>query len=275
MDIRAILLDFDGTALQKDQTYISFRNKHALDAAMKKGIEVIPSTGRNEDMFPPQIAADERVRYWVTSNGARVVDRKTGEIIYQSLFTPEESAEILRIFEGQGIYSEIAAAGKIYMEKAVCAHLENYPVPPHHVWFLELGRQIELDCMSEYFLEHRIGIEKVNIYGVPEEKQQPILDALEKTGVVDVFEGAGVDIQFFPKRLNRVEALETLFGRLGIGYENVMALGDSTLDAPAIEKSGIGVAMGNASDRVKQLADYVTASSDQDGVAQAIEKFLL
>ena len=54
-----------------------------------------------------------------------------------------------------------------------------------------------------------------------------------------------------------------------------MALGDSTLDAPAIEKSGIGVAMGNASDRVKQLADYVTASSDQDGVAQAIEKFLL
>ena len=161
------------------------------------------------------------------------------------------------------------------MEKAVCAHLENYPVPPHHVWFLELGRQIELDCISKYFLEHRIGIEKVNIYGVPEEKQQPILDALEKTGVVDVFEGAGVDIQFFPKRLNRVEALETLFGRLGIGYENVMALGDSTLDAPAIEKSGIGVAMGNASDRVKQLADYVTASSDQDGVAQAIEKFLL
>ena len=57
MDIRAILLDFDGTALQRDQVYISYRNKQALIAAMEKGIEIIPSTGRVEDMFPPQIEA--------------------------------------------------------------------------------------------------------------------------------------------------------------------------------------------------------------------------
>ncbi len=275
MDIRAILLDFDGTALQSDQTFISFRNKSALERAMEKGIEIIPSTGRVEDMFPPQIAADARIRYWVTSNGARVVDRRTKEIIYQSLFTPEESAEICRIFEGQGIYAEIAANGLIYMEKEICDDLGKHAVPPHHVWFLELKRQVAVEKPSEFLLKNAIGIEKVNLYGVPAEKQKPILDALSATRVVDIFEGAGRDIQFFPKRLDRMEALDTLFARLNIGYENVMALGDSTLDAPAIFKAGIGVAMGNAPEWIRREADFVAAPYNENGVAQAIEKYLL
>ncbi|MGI6402863.1 MAG: HAD hydrolase family protein [Oscillospiraceae bacterium] len=275
MNIRAILLDFDGTALQRDQVYISYRNKQALMAAMEKGIQIIPSTGRVEDMFPPQIEADKRIRYWVTANGARVVDRQTKEVIYQSLFTPEESAQVCRLYEGQKIYSEISANGLIYMEKEICQDLGSYPVPPHHVWFLEEGRQVELDKPSEFFLNEKIGIEKINIYGVPEEKQQPLLKALEDTGFVEITPGAGKDIQFFPKRLDRAKALEALFERLGIGYENVMALGDSVLDLPSIERAAIGVAMDNAPDSVKKVADFVTAPFDQDGVAIAIEKYLL
>ena len=275
MSIKAILLDFDGTALQRDQVYLSPRNMYALKKAMDKGIEVIPSTGRVEDMFPPQIEADQRIRYWVTANGARVVDRHTGEIIYQSLFTPEESAEICRIFEDQKIYAEISANGLIYMEKDICDNLNEYPVPPHHVWFVELGRHIPVEKPSKFFLESGIGIEKVNLYGVPEEKQQQIIEALKATNVVDITEGAGKDIQFFPKRLDRTKALDTLFERLGIGYENVMALGDSDLDAPVLEKAAIGVAMGNAPDRIKERANFVAAPYYEDGVAQAIEKYLL
>lgn len=275
MSIRAILLDFDGTALQEDQVFISFRNMRALNQAMEKGIEVIPSTGRVEDMFPPQIEADKRIRYWVTSNGARVVDRHTGEVIYQSLFTPEESARICEIFVGQHIYGEIAAEGKIFMEREICQDLGSYEVPPHHVWFLELKRQIEVDSLSKHFLENKIGIEKVNLYGVPNEKQEGLIQALEETGVVSVFEGAGRNIQFFPKRQNREHALEVLFERLGIGFDQVMALGDSTLDLPAIEKAGIGVAMGNSPQWVKDAADFISLPYKENGVAQAIEKFLL
>lgn len=275
MDIRAILLDFDGTILQSDQVFISFRNKSALDKAMKKGVEIIPSTGRVEDMFPPQIEADKRIRYWVTSNGARVVDRQTGDIIYQSLFSPEESAQICRIFEGQQIYGEIAAEGKIYMEKEICADLGHFAVPPHHVWFLELGRQIEVECLSRHFLDNRIGIEKINLYNVPKEKQQTIIRALEDTGVVSIFEGAGKDIQFFPKRLNRDTALGALFDRLGIDYEQILALGDSTLDMPAISRARIGVAMGNSPQWVKDAADFVALPYSENGVAQAIEKYIL
>lgn len=275
MSIRAILLDFDGTSLQRDQIFLSFRNKAALIAAMDKGIEIIPCTGRCEAMFPPQIEAMPRIRYWVTANGGRVVDRRTGEVLYQSLFTPDESAMLCRLYEGQSIYSEISAEGQIYMESFVCAHPERFPVPPHHVWFLETGRQRPVDKPSAYFLEHGIGVEKFNIYGVPQDKQRPLLDALNETGILYISKGAGKDIQFFPKRQNRLEALAALLSRLGYGFESVMSLGDSELDVDMLQNAAIGVAMGNAPESVKSCADYVSAPFDEDGAAKAIEKYLL
>lgn len=275
MSIRAILLDFDGTSLQRDQVYLSLKNMHALKQALDRGIEIIPCTGRVEDMFPPQIEAEPRIHYWVTSNGGRVVDRATGEVIHSSLFTPEESALLCRLFEGRQIYAEIAAEGKIFLEKDVCDRVYDYAVPPHHVWFIEAGRQIPVVQPSAYFLERGVGIEKVNLYGVPEEKQQSLIDALWATGVVDITPGAGRDIQFFPKRQIRADAMDALFRRLGYGFESVMSLGDSLLDKQMISLAAVGVAVGNAPDDVKAAADYVAAPFDENGVAEAIEKFLL
>ena len=275
MAIRAILLDFDGTSLLPDQIYISRRNMDALRAAMDRDVLIIPSTGRCEDMFPPQIEAEPRVRYWVTSNGARVVDRKTGEIIYGNVFTPEEAAMFCRMYEGRQIYSEIAAQGKIVMEREVCADIERYCVPPHHMWFIDEKRQIEVEKPSEYFLTNQIGVEKFNIYGVPEELREPLIAQIRDTGIANISDGAGVNIQFFPKRQSRIEAISVLFERLGFGYESVMAMGDSRLDADMIEHAAIGVAMGNAAKCAKDVADYVRARYDQDGVAEAIEKFIL
>ena len=274
-NIRAILLDFDGTSLQKDQIYISAANMRALRKALDKGIQIIPCTGRSMDMMPPQIDADHRIRYFVSSNGGRVVDRIGGRVIYKSTFTPEETAALCRLFEGGHMYSEIAAEGKLYLESDVLADPGLYAVPPHHVWYVESPRPISVEKPSEYFLEHRIGAEKFNLYGVPEEMQQPIIQGILAMGCADISGGAGRDIQFFPKRQKRVEAMHALFTHLGYGFESMMSLGDSPLDADMISSAAIGVAMGNAPDNIKALADYVTAPYDQDGVAEAIYKFIL
>ena len=224
MNIRAILLDFDGTSLLRDQIYMSFRTKHALLEAIRRGIEIIPCTGRCEDMFPPQVEAEKRIHYWVTANGGRVVDRLNGEIIYQSLFTPEESAIVCRIFEGQQIYSEISANGLIYMEQDVCDHLEKYAVPPHHIWFLELKRQKALNVPSQFFLDNGVGIEKVNLYGATPEQERSIVGQLNDTGFVTVGTGTLGDIQFFPKRQERANAMEALFQKLGVGQTEVVCM---------------------------------------------------
>ena len=274
MNIRAILLDFDGTSLQKDQVYLPIRNMKALRRAMDKGVEVIPCTGRVQNMQPPQIEAEPRIRYLVTSSGSRVVDRVTGEVIYEDVWTPEESALLCRIFEGQQIYSEIAAVGKIFMEQEIIDHLENYPVPPHHVWFMELGRQIGVDKFSDYFISHGIGMEKVNIYGIPVNKQISIHKQILESDLVHMTDPAGANIQFFPKTQDREKATDVLLKKLGIPYAETLCIGDSGLDVPTIKAAGIGVAVGNAPDWVKAAADYVTDDFDKDGLAKALDKFI-
>ena len=105
------------------------------------------------------------------------------------------------------------------------------------------------------------------------QKQKGILAAIEASGIASITEGAGVDIQIFPKRQKRADAMDALFRRLGYGFENVMSLGDSLLDKRMIELAGIGVAMGNAQEKVKEIADYVTTDIDEDGIRNALQYY--
>lgn len=275
--IKAITFDFDGTALQRDQIWLSYRTMHALKECQKRGIICIPCSGRNEDMFPPQIDGDLSFRYWITASGSRVVDRLTGEILYKGTFTPEQSAELCRMYEGRHIYSEIAAEGRLYFEKEILDELYRYPVPPHHVWYFETGRQVCVyGKLSEFFLEQNIGVEKFNLYGVPEEMQTKFADFIKTKPYVEFFDGSRKDLQFYSTNKDRAKAVQTLLDRLGLTFDNVMSIGDSMgMDGPMISQAGLGVAMANADDELKKIADVVADFSDKDGAAKVIEEYLL
>lgn len=278
MDIKVLFFDFDGTALQRDQVFLSPRNMHALREALKKGVICVPCTGRSADMFPPQVEAEKGFRYWVSASGCRVLDTHTGEVIHKGdCFTPEESAEICRIYEGQGIYSEIAAEGKLYFEKEVNDALWRYPVPPHHVWYVETGRQIAVEGkLSDFFLKNRLTAEKFNLYGVPEEKQAPFMKKLEGMDYVNFLDGSPKDMQFTSARLDKAASIEALLKRLNVGFDQVMSIGDSLgMDGCIIRLSKVGIAMGNAPQALKDIATDVTLSNDQNGMALAIEKYIL
>lgn len=275
--IKLITLDFDGTTLQRDQTWMSFRTMHALRECQKRGIICVPCSGRSANMFPPQIDRDMTFRYWVTAAGSRVIDRWTGEVLYKETFTPEQSADLARLYERKHIYSEVAADGNLYFEQSVLDELWKHPVPPHHVWYLDSGKQIGVrGKLSEYLLQEGLGVEKFNLYGVPEEYQQPIIDALKKRPYVEFLDGTTKDIQFYSTNTDRVKAMETLLEHLGLTFDNVMSIGDSMgMDASMIQHAALGIAMENGDERLKAIADDVTDRFDRDGFAKAIEKWLL
>ncbi len=275
--IKLITIDFDGTSLQKDQTWLSFRNMRALRECVKRGIYCVPCSGRSADMFPPQIDGNQIFRYWVTAAGSRVIDRLTGEILYKATFTPEQSAELCALYEGRQIYSEVAAEGRLYFEQEILDELWKYAVPPHHVWYLESGKQIGIyGKLSDFFLEQHIGIEKINLYGVREDMQQPISQGLKERPYVEFLDGSTQDIQFYSTATDRVKAIEAILGRLGLTFENVMSIGDSMgMDSSMISRAALGVAMENADAKLKEIADVITDRSDRDGFAKAIEKYIL
>lgn len=228
-------------------------------------------------MFPPQIDRDMTFRYWVTAAGSRVIDRWTGEILYKETFTPEESADLARLYEGQHIYSEVAADGSLYFEQEILDEIWKYPVPPHHVWYVDSGKQNGVrGKLSEFLLQEQLGVEKFNLYGVPEDKQDAIIEGLKARPYVEFLDGSRKDIQFYSTNTDRVKAVETLLDRLGLTFDNVMAVGDSMgMDGLMVEHAALGIAMENGDERLKAIADDVTDRFDQDGFAKAVEKWLL
>ena len=276
MKIKAILMDMDGTLLGKSQVAVSPRNMRAVQSAIEHGIQVIPCTGRVYNMLPPQILTQKGLRYFVTSHGARVYDSLTEESIYTDLIPAEHASEIMRILEGKGLYNEIAANATIFFEKAMMDEIDISLVPEHHLWYFRDQCYTVLEKPSEYFLKNGIGVEKMNLYGIPEYLQQSIYDELNATGYVKwMCDGVGSDLECLNNGLDKVFGSDALLKRLGISYEETMAIGDSSSDLGIIKACGLGVAMGNAPEHVRAQADAVTARNEEDGFALALEKYVL
>lgn len=274
--IRAVLMDMDGTLLGKSQVAVSVRNMRAVQAALDKGVHVIPCTGRVYDMLPPQLLTQRGLRYFVTSHGARAYDRETGESLYEDLIPAEEAAQLLSFLEGKGLYNEIAANATIYFEEAVMEPLPMELVPEHHLWYVRDNCYTAVDSPAAYFRERGIGVEKMNIYGIPETLQQEIYDFVTDSGFIGhTRPGVGPNLEFLHKGLNKLRAVEAILERLGVSYEETLAIGDSSSDLAIIQACGIGVAMGNAPDSIKAAADYVTDRNTEDGLARAFDKFVL
>ena len=277
MSIKVLLLDMDGTTLEKNQVTISQRNMNAIEKAIDKGIQVVPCTGRVLDMYPPQLFQMSGIRYCVTGHGARAVDRAEGRTIYQNLISPADAARVCQIFEELGVYAEIAAQNTIYIEKAVDDRLDEMPVPAHHVWYMKDQHcQIAVEKPSRYLFDHCIGVEKVNIYGLPKPLQQLIYDQVTATGCIKhTREGAGPDLEFSCKTLDKAQAVDAILKEVGASLDECMIMGDSSSDYDMIQEVGLGIAMGNAPDWIKAVAKDVAPRYDEDGVAAMIEKYLL
>ena len=276
MKIKAILMDMDGTLLGKSQVAVSVRNMRAVQKAIEKGVCVIPCTGRVYDMLPPQLLTQEGLRYFVTSHGARAYDSQTGESLYTDLIPATHAAEIMRMLEGRGLYNEIAADKTIFFEKSIASNFNMSIVPEHHVWYIRDNCFTAVEKPSEYFLENGIGIEKMNIYGIPAELQQSIYDELNATGYIKHTRlGVGANLEFSNYTLNKLRATDAILGKIGISYDETLAIGDSSSDLEIIKACGVGIAMGNAPDNIKAAADDVTAPNIEDGLALAFEKYVL
>ena len=276
MKIKAVLMDMDGTLLGKSQVAISVRNMTAIQHAIQNGVHIIPCTGRVYNMLPPQLLTEGGIRYFVTSHGARAYDRKYNISLYENLISAEDSARLMSMLEERGIYNEIAANNTIYFEKNISDNFDMSVVPEHHIWYIRDNCYTAVEKPSEYFLKNNVKVEKMNLYGIPKDKQEEIYNELNATGIIKhTRPGAGPNLEFSHHSLSKLKATDAILEKLGISYEETMAIGDSSSDVDIIKRCGVGVAMGNAPDNIKAVADAVTALNVEDGVAQFFERYIL
>jgi len=271
--IKLVALDLDGTTFDSAGD-ISERTVAALEDAARLGVHIVVSTGRSYASLPKHIKDVSGIEYAITSNGAHVNLMHTGEQIYSDFLDPEAVGEIAAIKEETGADIEVFINGRAYTDESYYNDVKENGCPYRNADYVIWSRRPVPD-VNALMLEHRTEIENVNlIYPTLDllEAARPRLNELRNATVTSSFIN---NIEVGGPNTSKKTALLWLMDRLGIASCELMCCGDAPNDIAMVELAGIGVAVANAWGGLKDHADYITGSNDEDGVAMAIEKFVL
>lgn len=271
-DIRLIALDLDGTVFD-DEKRISPRTLAALRAALDRGAAVLPATGRTLDGIPAEFLDLPGVRYALTSNGAAVVDRQTGERLVEQTFDPAQALAIYDLVEAHGGMISLFIDGTSY---ATEANVESSwdMVPPALRPYFRQTRRVVPD-MHPILRAHAAHIEKFSILYRTLADRDAAWQAVTAAHQVEATTSLERNLELNAPGVSKGSGLLALAKVLGLRPDQVMACGDSGNDLTMIQLAGLGVAMGNATDEVKAAARYIAPDNNHDGVAEAIERFVL
>lgn len=241
-NIKIIALDMDGTLLN-DNKEVPRRNKEAIEKALQQDVHVMLSTGRAFDFSYPYAVELNLPSYHIAANGAEIWTMDKELLRRKSL--PKGMIEKL-----YNIGRQVGAG--MWMISSEGAFQEELPEDHEQYEWLKFG------CYSE------------------DKKTLDILiKEFSKYEELELANSLPTNIEVNAKGVTKAHALEFLCERMGITMNEVMACGDSLNDIKMIQASGIGIAMGNAQESIKKVADYVTVSNNDGGVAEAIERFVL
>lgn len=272
MDIRLIAMDLDGTALQPDRCSFSPRLIAALAEAHARGIAIAPVTGRQFNMLPPAV---QNHPAWenlvVLCNGGQIRSLATGELLYEKNISREALQQLLALSGELDIPIEFSVNGILYLTEKSLRQQQGHAHLNFHLNTILANYGKTVPSLAAFC---EMSVEKCNLPCIPEEKRRRTEELLKSVPVSAVWSSAS-SMEITHPEAKKGIALEALCGLLNIPVENTLALGDSGNDESMLRRAGLGVAMGNAPDFIHAIADAVTAKSEEDGAAIAIERYAL
>lgn len=266
---RYIALDIDGT-LTNSEKKITPATRQALIDAEKRGIRLILASGRPIHGLKKLARELEMDRYHgvlLGLNGGAMADAETGEILFERALDKDLAVKILKHVSAFDVVPMIAYGDTLYVTDG-----DGYKVA-YEAGINDLKIQTVPDLVA--FAEAAdFPIYKVLTAADPEYLKTH-WEAMRAPFVNDVSSMFTADFyyEFAPKGINKSTGLHGLLLKLGAAPGEVMAFGDAQNDEEMIDLAGMGVAMGNASTALKENADYITKSNDEDGVGYAVTQF--
>lgn len=267
-EIKVLVLDIDGT-LTNSKKEITENTKRGILHIMERGHIVILASGRpvtGMRRYAQELELEKYGGYMLSFNGGRIINCKTGEIVFQKTLP---SIVLPRLYK--------------FAKENDCG-LITY-----------LGDTVILGTRSDEYveLEARINgmpIKKVNnivefvdfnmnkcLLTAPVDKAPDYEKELsEKLGdIVSVYRSEPFFIEVMPKGVDKATSLDRMLCTVGLTRENAICCGDGFNDMTMISYAGVGVAMENAQEKVKEAADFITKSNDEDGIVTVIDEFIL
>lgn len=271
--IKMIGLDLDGTVLTDDKV-ITEHTKKVIKEAVDQGVIVLPATGRPFHAIPRNVLEIPGIQYALTSNGARIVDMRTDEVVSETLLPYVDALDVITVVQKHGGYLEVFKAGKGYAEQRYFDDLDLFGFSEASRYYTTTTRKPVPD-MEEFMKELHMDVDKVQGLFIDEDNRLAAQKELEEMERFEVTHATSFNLEMMAKGVDKGIGLIKLGEKLGIRREEIMACGDGMNDYAMLETVGFAVAMGNAVPPLKEIADYITETNEEDGVAKAIEQYVL
>jgi Cof subfamily protein (haloacid dehalogenase superfamily) len=264
--IKLIALDLDGT-LNNDEKKITPQTKAALLRVQEAGIRVVLASGRPAPGLlreATELDLEQHHGLLLSYNGGKVIDLTSQEILYENSISNK-------------------------MAKKLLQHLEPYPVTP----IVDDGQYFYTDDEDSFYIQQEKSwnnMESIAVANVcdavdfnpvkiliaaPPEDLQPLISAIREPFCEELsfIASAPFYLEATAKGINKAFSLDKICQKLQIKQDEVMAFGDAANDLSMIDFAGVGVAMGNACSQLKERADEITLSNNEDGIAHMLYKY--
>lgn len=267
MAVRLIALDLDGTALA-DHRLLSDRTRSAVLTALSEGIFVIPSTGRSFMDIPGVVREIDGIPYFLTSNGANILEGKTGKSVYTDLIPWKESGEILRMLEAYDVQPSVHIKGRSTNLKSadprVVARYGNTDYFARH----------SVDNLADFVMQEKVDVEKIFAILFDRSVKAELTSRITSRYAVTVSASSPDNIELNSPAASKGYGLEKLCELLRISPEETAVIGDSINDISMFRYAAVRIAMGNADACIKEMSQHETDTCERDGAAIAIEKLV-
>ncbi len=267
---KLLVTDIDGTLLDRDGA-ISAEDKDALARAGDLGIQVSLSTGRVPQACLRIISQLSLDGYHIFFDGALVGNPEKGEEVYVQPIGEECVRQVIEFAHRNEMDLDLYSATQYFVERetwATAIRRQFFGLQPTIVDFTQLWQRERIikGTLVVFSVEERAKADSLYLHF-----KSSLNFSRTKTPAYP-----GIDfINVVAPDVSKGEALEALASFLGMPLTEVMAIGDGVNDVSLLSKAGLAIAMDNACDELKAVADYITLDVDHNGVAAAINKFLL
>lgn len=267
MKYKLIVLDLDGT-LTNSKKEITSRNRETLIRAQEQGVRLVLASGRPTYGIVPlanELRMNEFGGFILSYNGGEISNWETGEMIYENVL-PNDVVPVLY---------ECAKTHQLSILTYDGAEIITENSKDPYVLKEAFLNKMAVRETNDFLTDITLPVAKCLIVG-DADKLIPLESELciRLQGRINVFRSEPYFLELVPQGIDKALSLEVLLKELGIQREEIIAIGDGFNDLSMIKFAGLGIAMANAQEPVKKAADYITLSNDEDGVAEAIDKFL-
>lgn len=260
-EYKIVFSDLDGTLLNS-QSKISRENRLAIEALGQKGVAFVPSTGRSISEVPEEIYNHPLIRYYICSNGAYVLDKQTGRchLTCMSNQTVQRILDILRRCE---IHLTLRCGGRCHVDTAYAntEAFDYYNVFEAHRVIVN-GFSV---CHEDFatFCANADQVEAIAVFFRSQEDHDACRKAIEGLGGLRVVAVSEYNLEITKADASKGNALLWLAKHLNVDPEATISVGDSDNDSSIIEAAGLGLAVSNACQALKDIADETVCANDE------------